>query len=66
MDNIKYVINYIYDLSTNTVLNFGSVSFSIFEMWVGFFAISITSDLFNSPNGNSTFSSCFFDTCERK
>ena len=43
MESIKYVINYIYNLSTTTVLSFGNISFSIFEMWCGFFGISIVS-----------------------
>lgn len=43
MSDIKYIIDYIYNLTSTTYLTFGNFSFSIFSMWVCLFGISITS-----------------------
>lgn len=41
MNDIKYVINFTYNLMNNTILTFGSYSFSCFDIMISFFCISI-------------------------
>lgn len=42
MENLKYVIEYIYNLSSTTYLTFGRFTFSIFAMWVSLAGLSLT------------------------
>lgn len=46
MDTIFYVIDYVYQLASNTYLHFGNFSFSCFSIWVAMGALGIASVFF--------------------
>lgn len=41
MDSIFYVIDYVYNLASSTVLTFGNISFSLFSIWICMGALGI-------------------------